>query len=450
MRSIFLILLPVLCSLQARAENDRFDQSLNDAVQSAKLQSGSLHSSQAMKEAASFNADAAGASLWPNLTIQGNYFYQTVVPSLNLGPAFGNKSFGTNNNYSIGPALNYTLFDAGKNSKFHQNAEFLAKSKDQTYHAQEAQLELSIRQAYFRVQYALRALDLTIDSLRLSQAQSQDITVRFKAGAASKLDEVQARRDLINYQLRFQQSQSTLSSSFRDLMALEGDHRELDVARPLSVAAAGAKLPEGVETPTIKLNLEPLETSLASLSQNWTFAGEAHPETQALEAQAQASKKLADSSMAGLYPKLVLQAKAAYEYPNLVLPENVWQETFGAAISFPLFEDDLSRNQARDYNQQAVAAREQKEQRLTDLTRDEGKAHDALQSLQTQKKLSSTNVGQAREVEKLTYYSYRAGKSRYLDVQDANVKLLEAEVLDAQIDSEILNQFAILSYLSTR
>ena len=60
------------------------------------------------------------------------------------------------------------------------------------------------------------------------------------------------------------------------------------------------------------------------------------------------------------------------------------------------------------------------------------------------------NINEAQEVERLTYQSYRAGKSRLLDVQDANLKLLEAQVSAAQIDSEILNEMAILAYLSSK
>ena len=55
----------------------------------------------------------------------------------------------------------------------------------------------------------------------------------------------------------------------------------------------------------------------------------------------------------------------------------------------------------------------------------------------------------AQVVEHLTYQSYKAGKIRYLDVQDANLKLLEAEVIYAQIESSLLNEIAMLDYLNT-
>jgi outer membrane protein TolC len=436
-------------SIQQRSLADpskEFKQSLNEAITEIKSESPLLQSSIATAEAAHFQADGAKSNLLPNLSLQGNYFYQTNVPSLNIGPIDAN--FGTHNNYSAGPVLSYTLFDGGKDRGNADSAIFQALAREKGKKSQEAQLELSTKQAYFRVQYALRQLELTIDSLKLSLAQNKDIENRYQAGAASRLDEVQAKRDVISYQLKFHQAQSDLANSFRDLLALEGNHQELDTSRPMPARGPNT-LPAGVEAPSLTIDLERLETSLsAAETVHPLFSASLHPEVKTYEAEAQASKRLADSEKGGLYPRIVLQAKAMYEYPNVVIPETVWQETFGASLVFPLYEGDASRSRANQYLKEASANEFLKQQKLTDLTRDEAKANDGLISLKKQKSISDDNVAEAEEVEKLTYQSYRAGKSRYLDVEDANLKLLEAQVSSAQISSEILNELAILNYLS--
>jgi outer membrane protein TolC len=423
-----------------------FKQTLNEAITEIKSDSPLLQSSVATAEAAHFQADGAKSNLLPNLSLQGNYFYQTNVPNLNIGPI--DTNFGTHNNYSAGPVLSYTLFDGGKDRGNADSANLQALAREKGKKSQEAQLELSTKQAYFRVQYALRQLELTIDSLKLSLAQNKDIETRYHAGAASRLDEVQAKRDVISYQLKFHQAQSDLANSFRDLLALEGNNQELDTSRPLP-ALAQSPLPAGVEPPSLILDLERLEVSLSSAeTAHPLFSANLHPEVKTYEAQAEAAKRMADSEKGGLYPRIVLQAKAMYEYPNVVIPETIWQETFGASLVFPLYEGDGSQSRANQYLKEASANEFMKQQKLTDLSRDEAKASDGLISLKKQKSISNDNVAEAEEVEKLTYQSYRAGKSRYLDVEDANLKLLEAQVSSAQISSEILNELAILNYLS--
>ena len=98
----------------------------------------------------------------------------------------------------------------------------------------------------------------------------------------------------------------------------------------------------------------------------------------------------------------------------------------------------------------ASAAESQKEQRRTDLARDYAKARDLLESLKAQRSVGERNVREAQEVERLTYESYRAGKTNYLDVQSADLRLFEARVAAAQIESQILVQTARLDYLAAR
>ena len=57
---------------------------------------------------------------------------------------------------------------------------------------------------------------------------------------------------------------------------------------------------------------------------------------------------------------------------------------------------------------------------------------------------------ESQQIEKLTYDTYRGGRARFLYVQSANLRLLEAQVNAAEIDHQILEQTANLEYLSSR
>lgn len=426
-----------------------FSQSLDEALKAAKERSADLKAAGAQAEAARRGADAARAALYPNLSVQGYQFYQTRVPSIDFG-GLGSFSFGTHDNYAVGPVLSYTLFDGGRDRGLAQSAALLAKARDAAAGTQEQLLALAVRQAYFRVQYALRQVSLTADLYRLSSAQSKDIDLRFREGSSSKLDQVQAHRDLTANALRFQQAQNDLAAAFRDLAALIGAPATQDASFPIPGDLA-ANYPEGLPAPTLRITLDPLDATLAAYRPKSAESPlEEHLEVRALRYQADSSKAAARSERAGLWPTVALQAREQYEYPYAVLHQSVWQGQYGATLSVPVFEGGASRERAAQRASEAKSYEYQRDQRATDLTRFAAKASDALASLKGQRDDSLENVRQAQEVERLTYDSYKAGQSRYLDVQDANARLLQAQVAEAQLESAILNQTALVEYLSAR
>jgi outer membrane protein len=447
--TLFAALIVLASGRSFAADAPVFTQSLSDALQKAKEKSADLKASTSLAEAAHHQADASHAALYPNLSIQGAQYYQTEVPALSLG-SFGAFSLGTHDNYYVGPVLSYNLFDGGKDRANAKSFMLLAKARDTAAATQEQLLMLNVRQAYFRVQYALKQVTLTADLLKLSSAQRKDIDLRFKEGSSSRLDQVQAHRDVTSNALRFQQAQNELSTSFRDLMGLLGTAPSADASFPIP-DGFDSDYPETLPPPTLKIHLDALDATLASYqTQSVAPSYQNHPEVQALEFQVASSKLAAESEKAALWPTLQLQAREQYQYPNAIIPENTWQGIFGASLSIPLFEGNNSRNRSAQRLSESQAFAYQREQRITDLTRFSSKALETLASLKDQKKESEENVRQAQEVERLTYDSYKSGESRYLDVQDADVRLLQSEVSEAQLESAILSQIALLEYLSAR
>ncbi len=417
-----------------------FHESLSEAETNGAVNSEILKSISASVESSEYQAKSTTASTLPNLSLVGSYNYQTEVPS--LGPI----TFGTHNNYAIGPVLTYTLFDKGKDKKLAESYKLQSLSKNANYTAVKKQIELSIRLVYFKTQYALKELDLVFNSLQIAKDQSNDIDQRFKAGSSSRLDVIQAKREVLSYQLKFKQAQTKLAGSLRELVAFIGVGKEFDMSRPIPKTMAQ----EGIESPSVLIDLDSIDHTLKNFS-GLKFIGptENHPELKVLNHQNESLIKAFESEKSSLWPKLQLLAKSQYIYPDIVLPKKVIQNTIGVTISIPLYEGEASESRAATKLSEANSSSYQKQQRFIDLTRDFFKGLDSLASLESQKKLSEKNVNEAKEVVRLTYQSYRAGKIRYLDVQDANLKFLEAQVYDAQIESSILVEKSNLHYLST-
>lgn len=443
----------LLSAIPARADVPVYSVTLKEAEHRGIDTSNALKASESTKDAAESLADASHAPLFPKLTLDATYYYLTQIPELNIGQLVGNPNapqynFGAHSNYNVGPTLTYTVFDAGVITKNWKSNRDFARAREQDVRSNEKQLLLNTRSAYFRVQLGIANLYFTTNSLKLSQAQYRDIRNRFEAGASSRLDEVTSHREVLNNQLRFRQVQSDLAISLHDLFALTQTGAGLDVSRPVTPEIASSQ-PEGTESPTLVVRLDELTKTLTALEATPYRAPDAsYPQIRSLQFSSDASRLASEAQSSSLWPKVQILIHSAAIYPNGPIVENTYQNTFQVTASLPLFEADQTRNVASQKMKESLSAEYQRDQRLIDLTRDWSKARDQIENLSSQKVVSEQNVQEAVEASRLTYKSYLAGKVSYLDVQNANNRLLEAEVTLAQINVSILNEIANLAYLT--
>ena len=187
-----------------RASTPSFELTLRDAEKQSLQASNQLKSALSTQAAASEQADAGYANLWPRLSLEGTYRYVTTVPTVQLPiPGIPPLQFGANSNYSIGPTLSYQFWDTGSTRSAYHSLVKLAEARKEDQRNAELQLLMSVRMAYVRVQLALEQMRLVSDSLNLARAQNRDIEVNFRAGASSKLDWVNSQREVLSYQLQF-------------------------------------------------------------------------------------------------------------------------------------------------------------------------------------------------------------------------------------------------------
>lgn len=412
-----------------------FHLSLRQAENEAVRTSNQLKSYVSMSQSATEEADAQFSALLPRITLDGQYSYLTTVPSITLPfPGAAPLPFGSHNNYDIGPTLTYTLWDTGAAKDAYRSAKLMAEAREEDRKAGRLQLLLSLRTAYIQVQEGLEQLRFVYDSLNLSRAQYHDIAVNFRAGAASRLDRVDAERAVLSYELQFRQSQASLSSALEDLLSLTGE----------TVPDFSHPGPPGVENVTLELRLDPLDQAVAAASDRFSPPDDSQPQVRSQELQAQSSELSAKGEKAGIYPKITVSARAELEYPNAIFLQNVEQNIFGVTLSMPLFESNRTSHLAASQFRQAESARYRKEQLRTDLNRDYRRAKDMLRSLKGQMRLADEDVTRSEESARLYYASYRAGRINFTDVLSANLRALQAKVNASQIEAQILNQIAIL------
>lgn len=418
-----------------------FEISLKDAEKSALSASTLLKAYVTDADAAKSQRDAQFQNLLPRLSFQAGYTYYNFIPSINLG--FGAPlKFGTNSTYSIGPVLNYTLWDSFSSHNSYNSFSKLEEARNEDRKNVELQLLTSLRSTYVQVQLGLEELKLIYASMELARAQNHEVQNRFQAGAAAKLDIVTSARSVLSYEIQFKARQTELAASLRDFVTLLGMADKRDLTHPG---------PAGVPHVTLALTLEPLESLRGKFDQNhYNSPGDDQPQIRSQLLQAESLELAAKSQSAKLAPVIQFTGAVNYNRPDIPNPPRFFQETAALNLSMPLFLGDPTSHLAAQQRSLAEGAQFRASNLKANLSRDFEKAHETLDSLHEQRELALQDVAQSEEESRLYYASYKAGKIQLIDVQNANNQALQAKVNATRIDAQILNQIFVLESLSGR
>jgi outer membrane protein TolC len=338
------------------------------------------------------------------------------------------------------------LFDNGGRSALKKSASKAASAQEQSYEFARKQILLQVQQAYFSVQQLLQRLVLLNGQLEVAQKQLSDVQSAYKAGAKSKLDVSIARKQVLKTQTAMSGARSALAGQLRTLFKLTGTDYGIAPAYPTDKRLAKAQ--EESKTSAV-LNTDPLESTLQIFRPyGQSEFDENSPKLAALDEMAQYYEYLANSYKSSLYPRVILQGGAYFEYPNGAIREHVFLGRAGAAVSIPLFEGGKDRQQAKAQKELARAKTYEKEDAQQTLEALFASAKDRLYGLQVQENLLKDTIKQADETARLTYQAYKAGAVTFFEVDRANLDLLESQLSLADVQVEELNELAILNSLA--
>jgi outer membrane protein TolC len=435
----------------ASAEAPTFALTMIDAETAARAHSLEVKAAGEESAAARDGADAAFSPLLPRLTLDGYARYATEVPSLAIAPGQPAVALGTHDSYSIGPTLNWTLWDEGALRKTWRAEQANALSQDETERLIATQATEAARLAYVQVQLAREKVLLLADSVAVADAQYSDIEKRLRAGAASKIDALSSHQEDLQRRKDFLSAQADLSAALRELLQLTGLGAGLDLTRPVDVRVA-SPLPAGLPKPTLRVVFDSLADVPAAFASLEAAPGPSpdHPGVLVYARQADSARLSADATAAGNWPVIQFQGAVAYEYPNFVIPQFVVQKTVGLTASVPLFEDRRTSRQADRQKRLANAADRRRDLAIEQLARDWDKARSALAALRDQAALDATAVVESAELARLIYLAYQGGRRSYLEVQTYDLTALQAKVAAAQTRAQILIQLTTLAQLAAQ
>jgi outer membrane protein TolC len=447
-RSRSLIAILLLPNLVLGADTPRLAISLDQAVQASLDTSDQWKSARLNAEGAEDQALSQRGRLLPKLSIDGSYTYLAEIPTLQLSPQAPAVAFTTHNQYSIGPEINWTAFSGGAISQSWRAAQANAHAQRQEAEAIQRQIRLAARLVYFQAQLAAEQVRLYAESYHVEQAQYHDIDVRFRNGESAKVDLLSAEQDLLTRQNQLLQARANLAAAIRDLTSITQQGENLDPTWPQDAQAVfetSAEMPAS----TLILALDHLSDSLAQMDPKAGHRFDQHqPSLEYLSELAESSRRTAKSLEGGHWPTLNVLASIMREYPNGPIAQSVTQKTFGVNLNFPLFAGGETLYAVRAQKKQAEATEETRVQTARNLLDSWQKAKDQTASLRIQQALTHRAAERAAEVARLRYQAYQLGQLRYLDVEDANLKEVQAKVDAATTNVNLLIQLANLESLS--
>jgi outer membrane protein TolC len=202
--------------------------------------------------------------------------------------------------------------------------------------------------------------------------------------------------------------------------------------------------------PTIIIQIDTVDGLLSSFARYadgklWSE----HPSLVSAQRLAESVRFSAAAARSAFWPRLQLSARTSLDYPNTMVPETINQNTFGANLSWPLFDGFADRNRLESLKSQELSVQARQEQLARSLFRDWAKARDQLAALNGQMVLAKQAAFEAKELASITYRSYRAGALTYLELNNANYKVLEAELQLAKVQIQILMNQAVLASLTS-
>ena len=429
-------------------EVSRLTLTLEGAEQASLETSDQWKSARVNAEGAEDQALAQRGRLMPRLDINGSYTYLAEIPTIQLTPQSPPIAFTTHNQYSFGPEVSWTAFSGGALEQSWRASQANARALHQEAEAVRRQIRLAARLAYFQAQLASEQVRLYAESYRVEQAQYHDISVRFTNGESARVDLLSAEEDLLSRQNQLLQARANLASAIRDLSSITRQGETLDPTWPLddkTTLEPTAEMPAS----TLILVLDPLSASLARMNPEGQLRFDPRqPSLEYLSELAEAARRTARSLEGGHWPTLNVMASLMREYPNGPIAEAVTQKTFGVSLSFPLFAGGSTLYAVRAEKRQAEATEENRAQTARNLLDSWRKARDQAVSLRVQQIVTRRAADRAVEVARLRYQAYRLGQLRYLDVEDANLKEVQAKVEAATTNVNLLFQLANLESLS--
>ena len=350
----------------------------------------------------------AQSGFYPQVQARGAYQQATT----NLSTAFGGgpvtrsvsgMNFGT---YLSNVTLNQTIFDFGKIRSQVDTAQFNLKAARSDAETTFQTVIVNVQQAYYGLQQAQRLVKVSEEAIAQFNKHLDLAKGRFKVGVAPKIDVTTAEVDLSNAQLNLITAKNNLL-----------------LARVTLNNAMGIETtdPYRVEDPV------PFEQYQISLEEAMDRAMAQRPEMIAQRALEQAAESAIKTAQSDFLPTVA--GVAAYSYNGQEFPL-VWNWNVTGSVNFPIFNGFITKQQVAEARANLLRAKATGDVLRQTVLLEVSQALFNLEGARERLRVTAITVTQAQERLALVEGRYKAGLSNAVEVTDAEVSLVNAQVND--------------------
>jgi outer membrane protein len=325
-------------------------------------------------------------------------FFGTPVPRNVTGDMFGR--------YLNSVTLNQVLFDFGNILYQTRTAEFNAKAARSDTETTLQTTVLNVQQAYYGLQQAQRLLTVSDEAVAQFQKHLDLAKGRFKVGVAPKIDVTTAEVDMSNARLNLITAKNNLS-----------------LARVTLNNAMGITTikPYRVEEPP------PVEEYSITMEDALQRAFRARPELISQRALEQAADYAVKTATTNYFPNMTGSAGYSYNGNDFPLVPN-WN--FQGTINIPIFSGFLTSQQVAEARANLLKTKANGDVLKQTVLADVSQAYLNLEAARERLRFTAITVTQAKERMALVEGRYRAGLATAVEVTDAEVALVNAQVND--------------------
>lgn len=347
---------------------------------------------------------------------------QAVYQRYDIASSFGPGVKGNIDSKNLGLSLSYPVDVIGANKKTVSAAKFEIQSAEQGLRAQELQIDLLVRSAFYDVVAAQEAVEVRKEALSAIQVRLGNARKRFEVGDI-------ARFDIVRIETEVSQAETELATAENDLR-LAKQNLNNALTRPIDTDFE-------TEPVTALPSMPAIPEELVAI------AKESRPDLQQLKFGLKAQEFLTYATRAGSGPSLNLRAS----YNRNLEPSGFQlasQVVLEAVLSYPIWDSGVTTAKVKQSRELETQVKDQIKQLEINIDLEVRNALVNLRKANELLQLTERTVALQKEVLRIAQVRYDAGDGILLDVTQAQADLTAAQAVRVNARNQYLTAYAAL------
>jgi len=342
-----------------------------------------------------------------------------LLPSLSLSSQYsksGPNTLGSDSNTSASVSARQLIYDFGATAANVSRSRKNEEASRQSYAQTRQDIINQVKQSYYTLLQNQRLVEVQQQNIVDSRANLDLANARFGVGLAARADVVKA--------------ETAVASANFDLASAKNAAELTRLALNLAMGIEGY-------TPTQVEDTEESSPALADPAALVAQALNLRPEMLQAKASLEAAKQNLRAARVGNAPAFNLNADYGLQGTSFPPHDDGW--SYGASVSFPLFDGGANAGQIKSAQGSLQSAQAQFRQSEQTVGSEVITAYLNLRTAEEKIIASAAEVANAEENFRLTTGRYQAGLATYVEVTDAETALVTARTnqVNAQYDLSI-------------